>query len=147
MDLGLLDRLVETGYYVKPHPITTPLDLARFKSRYKDRLLDAHLKLYPLVASADRLYTCMCSETVFLAALWDKELHYLHPDPPKRALTYAEIMRAFTTTQSEVGLAETFQRLLSYPESGFISIYHTAPEQAIQRFFAHYATYPHKEPA
>ena len=70
VESGALERLVEDGYYIKPHPVTTP-ELLEFIGRYYgfNNVISPRISGHLLARNAKSIATTAASEFLLLATL------------------------------------------------------------------------------
>lgn len=151
LDLDRMDGLVKDGAYIKPHPITNPLDQSKLKARYgADRILDPNSELYPLIRGAKELWVGANSESGLVAIMHQKKCSLIGPtgtfgeNGSATKPTYIAFYKAMDMAPNK-GLSsyEKMASLFSYPESGLVSIFHENPRERFLEFFRQYDDYNH----
>ena len=144
VDFPKIDELVRAGAYVKLHPITSEVWRTMLSNRWGERCIPADAPLYPILRNCEKVYFTLSSETGMAATLLGKKLGNINNDKPSRT-NFEFIYRGLDKAQGK--LVDKFTSLLSYPESGIITVYHKDPEACIRRFFDAMKRFPHKETA
>jgi len=74
IDYDKLNLAVQSGAYIKPHPLTTKFHLEMIKHRYGDRVIDVKESGYEYLRHCENVYCCTNSELGLVGLLYDKNV-------------------------------------------------------------------------
>lgn len=143
VDMEKIDRLVAEGAYVKLHPITEKTWVAFLKNRWKGKVIDADVPLYPLLKRAEKVWFTLSSETGISSVLFGKKIGLVN-HPQKKQRSNFEHIYAGMDLARPATMIKKIESLFSHPESGMLTIYHEDPGARVDAFFTHMSKYPHK---
>jgi hypothetical protein len=144
LDLDRMKRLVGEGAYIKPHPITNPLDMFKLKKVYgADKVLQPNQALYPLIRGAEQIWVGQNSEAGIAAIMYGKQYSLIGMKTPKVNSTYTAFYKAFDMAATKLTPKEKMAAIFSHPESGLVSIFHKNTRERLDAFFAQYDKFEH----
>lgn len=117
---GRMKKLVNEGYVIKPHPITTPLYVAKLKREFgEENVLDKKSGGMELLMKCSHVGTMPNSEMGLIALLLKKHLSlisYTKEQREKSLLTYESIYHACANTNGH----NAIKKIFSATNSGII---------------------------
>lgn len=132
IDVAKVDAAVSQGAWIKPHPVTHDVDIDRMRERWGAQVLPLRKQLYPLLRQASMVYGTGYSETAFASILFGLPFRFIEQDLDSQHASYADILRGLGLYRDDVeNRVETLLHLLSWPESGFVSVFHDDPQGCI----------------
>ena len=138
---GRIGALVEEGYVIKPHPITTGLMVAKFKRKYgKDKVLDKKSGGMELLMKCSHVGTMPNSEMGLIALLLKKDLKmisYSKKEREKSLLTYESIYHACANRNGH----EAIKRIFSARNSGIIFAFDSDAKQRMELYLHNFWEY------
>lgn len=142
----VVSKAVSSGAFVKPHPITTKIDLRNIGRRYPGHVLDANSSLYSMLKTATDVYFPDTSETGFVSYVLDKNVISISQNYQKNIGTFYAYYEALNRCNLNMKMSDKVAALFSHPETGLFSIYHsdrTDMEQWVNAFFYTYQIFDH----
>ena len=141
---GRMGALVEEGYVIKPHPITTNLMIAKMKRKFgKDKVLDKKSGGMELLMKCSHVGTMPNSEMGLIALLLNKDLRmisYSKKEREKSLLTYESIYHACANVNGH----KAIKRILSARNSGIIFSFDSDAKQRLELYLNNFWDYAKK---
>lgn len=142
VDWKKLNRAVEQGAYVKPHPISAPAVIAKLVNDYgEERVLPKKASGHYYLENASIIGCCTNSEMGLLGLIKEKSVYIFDLPEDNHMRTYTSIYRAIKVGDNFSG--ERLKRIISAPYSGFVSVFHSDWHGRILSYFNHLKEVPH----
>lgn len=143
VDFEKVDELYNNGAWVKLHPITAKVWQTMLERRFKGRVVKNDASMYPILKRAKKVYFTLSSETGCAAVLLGKGIGIIDNKEAKVGKTFEAIYTSLDKCGVKDKLINKFAALVSYPESGLISVHHENKEECVQRFFDNMKKHKH----
>lgn len=143
VDFDKVDKIYQNGGWVKLHPITAKVWQTMLENKYGDRIVPSTTSLYPILKKAKKVHFTMSSETGIAATLLGKGIGLIDSKESKVGKTFEAIYASLDKCGVKDRLINKFAAMVSYPESGLITIHHRDKPQAIRLFFDNMKKYKH----
>lgn len=138
---GRMGALVEEGYVIKPHPITTGLMVAKLKRKFgKDKVLDKKSGGMELLMKCSHVGTMPNSEMGLIALLLNKDLKlisYTKEEREKSLLTYESIYHACANRNGH----DAIKKIFSARNSGIIFAFDSDAKQRMELYLHNFWEY------
>ena len=138
---GRIGALVEEGYVIKPHPITTGLMVAKLKRKFgKDKVLDKKSGGMELLMKCSHVGTMPNSEMGLIALLLNKDLKlisYTKEEREKSLLTYESIYHACANRNGH----DAIKKIFSARNSGIIFAFDSDAKQRMELYLHNFWEY------
>lgn len=143
VDFEKVQELYDNGAWVKMHPITAKVWVTSLQMRFKGRIVNNDLSMYPILKRAKKVYFTMSSETGCAAVLLGKGIGLIDNRKENVGKTFEAIYASLDKCGVKDKLINKFAALMSYPETGLITVHHQNKEECIQRFFDNMKKHKH----
>ena len=146
VDVDKIDAMVKDTsrkVFVKIHPITAKVWETMLKNRWGDRVIPSDAPLYPIIRAAKKVHFTMSSETGLAAAILGKKIGVIDHPEYKRQRNFENIYRGLDKAVGHGTIRDRLVALLTYPESGLLTVYHEKPEERIKAYFNHMSKHQH----
>jgi len=138
---GRMKALIDKGYVIKPHPITTNLFIARMKRKFgKDKVLNKKSGGMELLMKCSHVGTMPNSEMGLIALLLNKNLNmisYTKEQREKSLLTYESIYHACSNTNGHLAI----KKILSARNSGIVFSFDTDAKERMDLYLNNFWEY------
>lgn len=142
VDWGKLDRIVQDGWKLKCHPLTSrDLRQLLIKRFGEDAIIDKRVSGYALLDAAREIACAENSEMGIVGVAKGKTLESIGCG--NRQLTYSAIYAQLHAASDK---RDALLRILSCPYSGLVPACLSDPERRVELFFDHYKDIPHVKP-
>lgn len=145
VDFKKVDELYNNGAWVKMHPITARVWQTKIAKRYKDRIVKNDASMYPILKKSSKVYFTLSSETGCAAILLGKGIGLIDYKEAKVGKTFEAIYVSLDRCNIKDRLINKFAALMSYPETGLITVHHQNIPECIDRFFKNMQQFKHIE--
>lgn len=143
VDMVKVDKLYEDGAWVKIHPITAKVWQTMLEARFKGRVVKNDASMYPILKRAKKVYFTLSSETGCAAVLLGKGIGLIDNKEAKVGKTFEAIYSSLDRSGVKDTLFNKFAALVSYPESGLITVHHRDKQEAVDTFFRNMKKHKH----
>lgn len=143
VDLKRVDELYENGAWVKLHPITAKVWQTMLEKRFDGRVVKNDASMYPILKRSKKVYFTLSSETGCAAVLLGKGIGLIDNKEAKVGKTFEAIYMSLDKCGVKDKLVNKFAALMSYPETGLITIHHQNKQECVERFFNNMRKYKH----
>ena len=143
VDFDKVQELYNNGAWVKLHPITAKVWQTVLESRYKGRVVKSEVSMYPILKRAKKVNFTLSSETGCAAVLLGKGIGIIDNKKASVGKTFESIYMGLDKCGIKDKLINKFAAIMSYPESGLISIHHDNKEECVNRFFENMKKHRH----
>lgn len=143
VDFKKVDKLFQDGAWVKLHPITAKVWQTMLEQKYKGRVVKNEASMYPILKRCKKVNFTLSSETGCAAVLLGKMIGLIDNKEAKVGKTFEAVYVSLDRCGVKDKLINKFAALMSYPETGLISVHHENKEECIQRFFNNMKQYKH----
>ena len=144
IDWKRFTNCVKDGFVIKPHPITTPLYVAKFVKEYgKENVLDKKVSGMDLLLKCKEAACSPNSETGLIALLLDKKLRLISTPKimrEKSHLTYESIYATVADQKNQTS-NHALRKILSSKRSGIIFDFDEDAEERLERYFDNFWDY------
>ena len=143
VDFNKVEELYKNGAWVKLHPITAKVWQTMLEQRFKGRVVKNDASMYPILKRAKKVYFTLSSETGCAAVILGKGIGLIDNKDGKVGKTFEAVYTSLDRCGVKDKLVNKFAALMSYPESGLISVHHENKEECVQRFFDNMKKHKH----
>lgn len=143
VDLSKVDELYNNGAWVKLHPITAKIWQTMLEKRFKGRVVKSDASMYPILKRAKKVNFTLSSETGCAAVLLGKGIGLIDNKAAKVGKTFEAVYLSLDRCGIKDKLINKFAALMSYPETGLITIHHENKQECIDRFFNNMKKHKH----
>jgi len=143
VDFKKVEELYNNGAWVKLHPITAKVWQTMLEQRFKGRVVKNDASMYPILKRAKKVYFTLSSETGCAAVILGKGIGLIDNKEGKVGKTFEAVYTSLDRCGVKDKLVNKFAALMSYPESGLISVHHENKEECVQRFFDNMKKHKH----
>lgn len=143
VDFEKVDELYNNGAWVKIHPITAKVWETQLMQRYKGRCVKSTASMYPIIRRSQKVYFTMSSETGCSSVLLGKGIGIIDKKGVSVGKTFEAVYNALDRCGVKDKLINKFAALMSYPESGLITIHHNNKKECVERFFDNMKKHKH----
>mgnify|MGYP003325106076 FL=1 len=141
IDIRRVEKLVEEGYVIKPHPITAHIFIAELRAKFGyDKVLGKKEGGHELLLNATEIATAQNSEMGIVALLLGKDIRMVsHPviKREKSLLTYESFYEAVAGTDAK----KTILKLFSAKNSGIIFDFDEDADERLEKYLANFWEY------
>ena len=141
IDIRRVEKLVEEGYVIKPHPITAHIFIAELRAKFGyDKVLGKKEGGHELLLNATEIATAQNSEMGIVALLLEKDIRMVsHPvkKREKSLLTYESFYEAVAGTDAK----KTILKLFSAKNSGIIFDFDEDADERLEKYLANFWEY------
>ncbi len=138
-----MDKLIDEGYVIKPHPITAHLWIAKMKLKYgKDKILNKKAGGFELLLNCKEMAMCPNSEMGLIALLLGKKVSSVAipvKAREKNHLTYEALYQA--VAGNSIGSGTALRKILSSRRSGIIFNFDPDPKERLQAYLDNFWEY------
>ena len=143
LDWKKLDKKIEDGFVIKPHPITAHVWVAKYKMRYgADKVLDKKVGGHELLEKCKELAFCPNSQMGIEGLLLGKQIHSVATPRvarEKNHLTYEAIYQGIAG--KPCGSKTALLKILSSKRSGIVFHFDEDAEERVQRYLEQFWEY------
>lgn len=143
VDFKKVDELYNNGAWVKLHPITAKVWQTMLEKRFQRRVVKSDASMYPILKRSKKVYFTLSSETGCAAVILGKGIGLIDNKDGKVGKTFEAVYTSLDRSGVKDKLVNKFAALMSYPESGLISVHHQNKEECVERFFQNMKKYKH----
>jgi hypothetical protein len=143
VDLKKVDELYQNGAWVKLHPITAKVWQTVLEKRFDGRVVKNDASMYPILKRSKKVYFTLSSETGCAAVLLGKGIGLIDNKEAKVGKTFEAIYMSLDKCGVKDKLINKFAALMSYPETGLITIHHQNKQECVERFFNNMKKHKH----
>lgn len=143
VDFEKVDNLYNNGAWVKLHPITAKVWQTMLEKRFKDRVVKSEASMYPILKRSKKVNFTLSSETGCAAIILGKGIGLIDDRKANVGKTFEAIYSSMDMCGVKDKLINKFAALMSYPESGLITVHHENKEECVQRFFDNMRKHKH----
>lgn len=143
VDFEKVDELYNNGAWVKLHPITAKIWQTMLEKRFQGRVVKSDASMYPILKRAKKVNFTLSSETGCAAVLLGKGIGLIDNRKVNVGKTFEAVYMSLDKCGVKDKLINKFAAIMSYPETGLISVHHQNKEECIQRFFDNMKKHKH----
>jgi len=143
IDFDKVDKLYQEGAWIKIHPITAKVWQTILEKKYSERIIGNDVSLYPILKRAKKVHFTLSSETGIASTILGKGIGLVDRKDIAVGKTFEAIYNALDRCGVKDKLVNKFAAILSYPESGLITVHHKDKKQCVGAFFNNMAKYKH----
>ena len=143
MDWKKLDKKIEEGFIIKPHPITAHIWIAKYKARYgADKVLNKKYGGHEILEKCTDLAFCPNSQMGIEGLLLGKNIHSIatpRAAREKNHLTYEAIYQGIAG--KDCGSRTALLKILSSKRSGIMFHFDNDAEERVERYLEQFWEY------